>query len=367
MPLLLQLLRGETLAVAPSLDEWRQTLQLAEQESVLPSAAAAICRSSVPLPEHVSTRLDAIKRDTAIGTFWWTSELSGLLAAFHQNGIPVILLKGPLLAQRIYGDINLRTSRDLDLLLRANDLRAGGALLADLGFGCVSRPDDYHESWRRGSTLVELHHNVENPLAYRVPMHGLWKRAAEIDFCGHRVVQLSPQDELLFLCLHGVRHRFERLSHVFDLALAFEHLAPQIAPNAFRSDLSAELRPLMMLGHLRAKKLRPHVSDLPIEASRAEAVHLAAVAARRWQALQQAPAAPLDWRAQHQFYLELESTLRGRLLRSVKHAVILATRLIQADFDFAARYRITQPALVWMIRQMRLIGKGATPVRQHPG
>jgi len=366
MPLLLQLLRGESLAAAPTLTEWQQTLQLAEQESVLPSAVVAMQRSSVPLPEQISTRLNAADRDIAISTFWWTSELSGILAAFNQTGIPVILLKGPLLAERIYGDIHLRTWRDLDLLVSSRDLKAAGSLLFKLGFTANSRPDDYHESWRRGATLVELHHNVENSLAYRIPMDGLWKRASEVHFCGHHVVQLAPLDELLFLCLHGVRHRFERLSHVLDLALAFEHLVPQIPRVAFRSGPSAALRPLLVLGHTMAKQFRPHLPNLPFEPSGAEAAHLAEVAARRWHALLQDPGTPLDWYAQHRFYLEIESTLRGRLLRSARHAVILSTRLIQADFDFAARYRITQPALVWMVRQLRLIGKATGPARQHP-
>ena len=33
---------------------------------------------------------------------------------------------------------------------------------------------------------------------------------------------LAEQDEILFLALHGVRHRFDRLSLVLDLALALE-------------------------------------------------------------------------------------------------------------------------------------------------
>ncbi len=367
MPLLLQLLRGETLAVAPSAADWRETLQLAALESVLPFCAAAIRRQPLALPEAVSAELAAVDREGAIAAFWWTSELAGILSAFSAKAIPVILLKGPLLAERIYGGIHLRTSRDLDLLVRPRDLKRAGAVLAELGFNAAFRPDDYHESWRRGTTLVELHHNVENPLAFRFDMEGIWRRAAEVDFRGQRVRQLSPEDELLFLCLHGVRHRFERLSHVLDVALAFDRLAPQLQAGAFRARSSAPLRPLLLVGHAMAKKLRPCLSGLPVAASAAETAHLEAAAAARWQALLQAPSAPLDWRAQHRFYLDLESTRRGRLLRAARHLAILSTRLIQADFDFAARYHASRPALVWMMRQLRLLARLSTPPKPTSG
>ncbi len=368
MDLLLPLLRGEVITAQPSSAEWQQTLDLAEQESVLPSCVAAIRRSAMPLPEQIAARLTAIERESTISTFWWTSELSGILAAFHEHSIPVIPLKGPFLAQRVYGDVRLRTSRDLDLLVRARDRKAAGALLSRLGFTADLRPDDYHHSWRRGTTLVELHHNVENPLAFHLGIKQLWSRALPGQFCGRPVLQLAPQDELLYLCLHGVRHRFERLSHVLDLAFAFDAL--KVSPDHLRADTSLALRPLLILGHAMARRLRPQLphqlSDIGPAVSAAESAHQERIAAARWQALLHQPSsAPLDWHEQHRFYLELERTHWLRLKRSLRHLLILSTRLIQPDFDFAARYNVTQPAFVWIIRQLRLFTKAGSPAR-HP-
>jgi hypothetical protein len=367
MKLLLQILRGETLTAPPSVPEWLEALELADQECVLPFCVAQIRSLSMAIPDEISTRLAVIERESAISTFWWTSELSGILSALNDESVPVIPLKGPLLAQRLYGDIHLRTSRDIDLLVRASDLKAAGASLTGLGFTAAFRPDDYHESWRRGTTLVELHHNVENPLAFRMDIDAIWRRAAEVDFHGLRILQLAPQDELLFLCLHGVRHCFERLSHVLDLTLAFEQLAPHVPPAALSSDLSSTLRPLVVLGHAMTRKLRPQLPALPFDIPLTELTHQDTVATKRWKALEQETRTPLDWQAQHRFYLELESTQQGRLLRSARHLLILSTRLIQADFDFAARYHVALPWLVWIIRQLRLIRRAASPARRHAG
>ena len=181
--------------------------------------------SAVALPEEVERRVTEAERSAVIAAFFWSSELKGLLRAFAEEGLPVIPLKGPCLAERLYGGAALRSSRDLDLLVQASHVAPADALLGRLGFAPLGHPDDYHQAWRRGSTVVELHHDVENPLAWDFAIGGAWTRAEAGVFQGVPVLRLAAADELLLLCLHGVRHRFERLNLVLDLALAFAQLS----------------------------------------------------------------------------------------------------------------------------------------------
>ena len=357
MGLLLRILLDEELDVSPTVAEWQETLALAEEENVLPFSVRAIRRASPALPETITALLDQIDRAHALSLFWWRSELSGILAAFGRIRIPVILVKGPLLAQRLCGDPGLRTLRDLDLLVRRADWRVATDLLRELGFNAVSRPDEYQQGFRRGSTLVELHHNLENPLSYRVDLQGLWSRAKEVRFGAECVYQFSAPDELLLLCLHGARHRYERLSHVLDVALGFEHLAPQVKAEETFAGFAGCLRPLLLLGYAVAKRLRPNLTLSLVSPSPSEFAHMEGLASKRWEALQQELSVPLDWQAQHRFYLELEVTSAARFWRSSRHLVILSTRLIQSDFDFAGRFHITKTPLVWMARQVRLAGR----------
>jgi hypothetical protein len=358
MDLLLALIRDEDLPPNLPSSSWQSALTLAQVESVQPYLIAQIRKKDPSLPESIRQELDQLERQLAISTFWWTSELKGILAAFHDDAIPVIPLKGPFLAHRIYGDARLRTCRDLDLLVSRSNLRSAGSLLRRRGFRLMSRPDDYHEAWLRGTTLVELHHNVENPLAFRFDIAAAWRRAETTNFVDLPVLHFAPQDELLLLALHGVRHRFERLSQTLDLALAFERLSPQIPPMAYRSDLPTPLRPLLVLAAAMTANLLPQ-SKAPIDAepfceSPQIQNHMNSLAQQLWHASLTQIATPLDWRSQHRFYLQTETTLYGRLCRSIRHLLILSTRLIQEDFDFAARHRIRWPLLVWVVRQARL-------------
>jgi ribosome maturation factor RimP len=67
------------------------------------------------------------------------------------------------------------------------------------------------------------------------------------------------------------------------------------------------------------------------------------------------PAAALDWRAQHRFFLEVETPGWNRFMRRWRHLRILLTRLIDSDFLFAERLRLRRTWQVWLLRPIRLL------------
>jgi hypothetical protein len=351
-------LRGEAISRPIPLVEWQDALRLADQEAILPFFMAQLRGSGTPLPDAILDELTRAESDQMRSTFLWTSELRGILQAFAAQSIPVIPLKGPMLAERIYGSTDLRVSRDLDLLVQPRDLNAAGSVLAKLGFTGDSGLDEYDHQWRRGATLVELHFDVVNPLDFRFDTASAWERAAARQFLGQPVYRFAPADELLYLCLHGVRHRFERLNHVLDVARALECLGPEIAPMAFEDGPDATLRTLILLGWAMAERLDPRCSsNLRLHLPPATTAHVEKLADQLWTDLLERRGKPLDWQAQHRFYLEIESTTSGRLRRRIGQLGILTTRLIPEDYVFAGRLGVHQTGLVWVVRQCRLLAR----------
>ena len=49
-------------------------------------------------------------------------------------------------------------------------------------------------------------------------LKGIWKRCGSLSFGGANVTTLSPEDLLLFLCVHGSRHLWLRLQWLCDVA-----------------------------------------------------------------------------------------------------------------------------------------------------
>jgi hypothetical protein len=348
---LLSILRGAHPDLPSNPVEWDQMLALAEEHHLLPWVARHCLRAPSLSPE-VSRRLKTIEREAAIAAFYWSSELQGLLRAAEQRDLRIVPLKGPHLAERLYGDAALRTSYDLDLLVAKRDLPEAAALLSALGF----RPgpaDDYHQPWFRGATTVELHQDVANPLAFDFHIEEALRRTVACEFQGQRCWRLAADDELLFLCLHAARHRFERLSLVLDLGFAFEKL-----PHVERARESPQLRErdgLLTLAFAMAERLRPesHLLPPPI-ASPKHLVHLDKLADRLWTELLTTQAETLDWRDLHAFYLEMEPP-GLRLQRRWRHLRILLQRVIEPDYAFAARFGLRREWQVRLLRPLRLI------------
>ncbi len=292
--------------------------------------------------------------------FVWTETLKNMLADFHRAGLPAIALKGPCLAERIYGDASLRTCYDLDLLVRESDVERAEQLLTELGFSANARADDYHRPWSRSAFNLELHHNVENPHAFDFDIDAAWARASVSEFHGAPVWLFAPADELLYLCLHAVRHRFERLCLILDLDLAFRRL-PLMPGNVAKWGRSV-FDNIFALGWMMAAHLDPDIrAPQAMRVPAADRSRLERLAERLWQELMAAPPKTLDWAAQHRFYLEVESPGWDRLQRRWRHQRILLTRLMHDDFVFAERFNLHRTWQVRLLRPIRLLIKTLRP------
>jgi hypothetical protein len=355
MQCLLELLRGQSLDPAIDEAEWEVMLTLAEEEHVLAWAVVCLRSRHVPITPHIRRRLEEIERDAALAAFYWCSELKDVLKAFDQSSLRAVLLKGPSLAERLYGRAALRVSRDLDLLVSKADLTRAESVLTAIGFVPAPYPDDYHRAWYRGTTTVELHHDVENPLAFNFDVESALRQAQRAVFQGQPCWHPGPEDELLFLCLHAARHRFERLSLILDLQLAFEKLSGMTDGWSPRPEV-AGLHHIFVLGVAMTRRLQPEMS-IPFggRVSKKQELHLERLADRLWQRLLTQPSEPLDWRALHAFYLEIESPGWDRLRRRYRHFRILIERVIEPDYAFAVRFGLHKTWQARALRPLRLL------------
>jgi len=110
------------------------------------------------------------------------------------------------------------------------------------------------------------------------------------------------------------------------------------------------------LGCMMAVRLDPRLAE--VEAGYTaipDREGLEETAARLWQERMREPAPMLDWRAKHRFLLSIERRGWDRLRARIRHLRILSTRLIAADFAFAAQLHLYRTWQVWMLRPVRLM------------
>lgn len=164
------------------------------------------------LAPHLVAELRASARATVARNLLAVDELCAILRACAAEGVEVIPLRGPALAEHLWGDPTVRPSGDLDLLVRVGDLPRVAGLLQARGYREVTHRPGFAQRFSYTLTLVREHHGwlvVEPhwtltypPFADRLDMEAVWARTVPARWFGLPGRALAPEDLVLHLSLH---------------------------------------------------------------------------------------------------------------------------------------------------------------------
>jgi hypothetical protein len=153
-----------------------------------------------------------------------TGELVRLLEMFERHGVPCVSFKGPVLAASLYGDITLRESTDLDILVARRDVPKAVSLLKSISYEPQPPLSPAQETFygrtqcertlarADGRVFIDMHWAVTSDLfPFRVETDDLLGRAVATPLAGASVKTLDPTDLLLVLCVHAAKKWFLRL------------------------------------------------------------------------------------------------------------------------------------------------------------
>ncbi len=225
--------------------DWPWLVQAADRHGVLPLLSRHLHTFPEVVPVVVMRALRERRLSDAARGLRLAAELVRLLDALAAAGLRAVTLKGPALGAALYGDLTLRTCRDLDLLVPEADLEPATLVIASSGYAAQpfeSRPDTepaHGGEWERvlvrGDDIVELHARL-SPLdfAFRLDDEPLWQRLEPVRIAGRDVPTLGCEDLLLYLSAHGARHRWGRLQWIADIA-ELVHSRPRIDWGAIRT------------------------------------------------------------------------------------------------------------------------------------
>ena len=167
--------------------------------------------------------------ENAIKNIQMTQHLLKVLDLLADSGVEAMPFKGPVLAVQAYGDLSMRSFVDLDILIHANDLSRAYQILTDQGYiltdpGQTSierilriiQQKDLRFSFH--DDILELHWKIIERL-YAVPldMDQIWDRSLPIFINGQKIKTLSPEDMVIVLCFHGLKHAWQNLEWLADL------------------------------------------------------------------------------------------------------------------------------------------------------
>jgi len=157
-----------------------------------------------------------------------SAELIKVMKILEENNIEALAFKGPTLAQMAYGDITLRQYSDLDILVNSNDLYKTAKLFlshnltTDLDIEFLKNTtlleigSDF--SFYYNNTHIELHWNLFRKLLLQDNnSFNVWNEKKYVKINHHKLRTLPNDYLLIYLCIHGSKHLWERVEWIVDI------------------------------------------------------------------------------------------------------------------------------------------------------
>lgn len=124
--------------------DWDRVLEGARHHGVMPLLHRHLSDLGALVPAPVLAELSLYARNNAVHNLMLAHALLRILAALGQQGVGAVPYKGPVLASSAYGDVSLRSFKDLDLIVEAQDFGRAADTLQRLGYALSDHNPDGH-------------------------------------------------------------------------------------------------------------------------------------------------------------------------------------------------------------------------------
>ena len=218
--------------------DWQGVLTVASHHRVLPLLYIHL-REHAPgaAPDALLASLQQFVQSAAVRVLFLSSQMALIADRLGDEGVPLLVLKGPTLSEA-YGGAARRPFSDNDLLIRRGDFGRVEHALLGLGFNrrkrsqrqldghlLIHREYTFGQSVNGHVSTVDVHTNVA-PLgyAYDGTYDRLAGRARPVRIGGARVDALGWSDLFLILCVNALKDQWDRLRLASDLAELAGHI-----------------------------------------------------------------------------------------------------------------------------------------------
>lgn len=183
------------------------------------------------VPDEVAELLKKYYVMVACSGLRQLADLKRVARSLADRGLPIMILKGMVLVDSIYGgDFGLRPMSDVDILVREQDWPEIYGVLLQSAFRPVEKnfnsimpkltkyDVEAHVQYTSDSgSCLEFQFDL---LTLGIGMRNImdvWDRSRETQIEGVRVLLPSPEDQLLHLVIHANRHGCSRLKWLVDI------------------------------------------------------------------------------------------------------------------------------------------------------
>jgi hypothetical protein len=211
--------------ISPDLD-WAYFLKQANAQGLTPlvyQGLSEIACLQPPVPQGIWKKLERCYYSVAGRNALLCERLADILQCQRLKNIEIIVLKGMGLIHTVYSNIALRPIYDIDILIHKEEFPLVQSTLKELGYAnSVYYPEDFYQD----GIMLDVHGELLNETrissrqkSHALNMQELWERAVPIEINGQKAKILSPEHNLMALCLHlTIHHGLQGLIWFVDIA-----------------------------------------------------------------------------------------------------------------------------------------------------
>ncbi|WP_212982838.1 nucleotidyltransferase domain-containing protein [Paenibacillus cineris] len=263
--------------------DWDYFLQLVYHHRLYPLVYVNLKKIGYAVPGSVLEELKNKYQQNTFRMLNFCSEMERVIHALELEGIRTLMLKGPVLSESLYGDLSMRTSKDLDILIPIDELDHVRESLIKLGYSFKQDLPPVLNEWKwrwhhisgihqQNGIQIEVHWRLSHDSGNEPSFDELWSRKRRSTQTRSPVYFLGSEDLFMYLITHGARHGWYRLRWLVDIdkmlikginednliLLLNKYKSRQLAGQAlillslfFNRSISGKFEPLMQNNHSR--------------------------------------------------------------------------------------------------------------------
>jgi hypothetical protein len=217
-------------------------LKIVQHHKLVPHLYPVLKSHCENMPDAVLNQFQQLVKYHNLHILKLSGELVQLSKLFAANDIQWLSIKGPALSVQLYGDIAMRQSGDLDILVRKGDLTDAVSILSQAGYEMIipamnmsnKQGDKYLKRYKHfllhflfrhkeKKLLVELHWALSHDWLTPDDITSLlWEQLETITMGNGKIPVPNVTNHLIFLYEHGSRHSWYRLAWLWDITDAIK-------------------------------------------------------------------------------------------------------------------------------------------------
>lgn len=219
--------------------DWDYVLQMGKAHGLAPLLYSHLHRidHNHRIPQPIMDQLHNIYYSNLARNLLAYDELNLVLKSFEEEEIPVVALKGIVLADLVYKNVALRPMADVDLLVQKSNMPEVLKTLFKLGFKRLLQEKEVTLENRNEVDLVKrqknakhfpgliisIHRDLNAPIRFegttKIDAQQMMSRARPAKIAYSNILVMTPEDQILHVIYHATfQHPFIGLLQLCDVA-----------------------------------------------------------------------------------------------------------------------------------------------------